>query len=240
MALFSTEAIVISSIKYSDSSLIVRLFTAEKGLQSFLIKGVLSSKKGKINAAYFLPLSQLKIVANIQDQRNLQSLREVSILHPYKTLGVAIKKQSIVLFLSEILSYCIQEQEKNEPLYEFLKHSFIWLDNHEKVSNFHVYFLLQLTKYLGFYPDVSFLEAQAFNLHEGEFTSFGPKEQLITGEKLKCFKRLLGINFEVLDSTQFTRKERKELLDMMIKYYETHVQGFRLPKSLKVLESVFS
>ena len=240
MSIYTTKAIVISSIKYSDTSLIVRLYTLEKGLQSFMLRGVLSSRKGKLKAAYFFPLMQLTIVANIKDNRNLQSIKDVSVSNHYNSLNTDIVKQSLVVFLSEILSNSIREQEKNESLFQFLESSFLWLDSNEKIGDFHLLFLLQLTKYLGFYPDVSLIQLNAFNLLEGEFTNYTLDNHSIKGDKLAIFKRLLGTNFDVLESIHFSKKERKELLTILTNYYELHLDGFKQPKSLHVFETVFS
>ena len=170
MALLTTKAIVISAIKYSDSSLIVKLYTREIGLKSYLIKGVLKSKKGKLKAAYFQPLTQLKIVASHQEKRNLHSIREAQVINVYQSIHTTIVKQSLVLFLAEMMSNAIQEEEPNILLYEYLETSLIWLDSHDKISNFHLLFLLNLTKYLGFYPDTSESERKGFHLREGFFT----------------------------------------------------------------------
>ncbi len=239
MAVCNTKAIVISSLRYSDTSLIVKLYTQEKGLQSFLLRGILSSKKGKLKAAYFLPLTQLQVVANIKEGKNLQTLKEVSVLHHYTSLNTDIVKQSIVLFLSEVLSSSIKEEEENPQLFKFLETAFLWLDVHDKVANFHLYFLLQLTKYLGFYPDTSLIDYQGFNLLEGEFTNYTLDNHIIKGEKLISFKLLLGTNFDALENISLTKKERKNVLVTLTTYYELHLDGFKHPKSLDVLETVF-
>lgn len=240
MSIISTKAIVISSIKYSDTSLIVKLFTQEKGVQSFLLKGILSSKKGAIKPGYFLPLTQLKIVANIRENKNLQSLKEVSVSHHYLSISNHIIKQSIALFLSEILAQSIQEHEKNNELFEFLESSFTWLDRHEKVSGFHLLFLIKLTKYLGFYPDTTDISFKGFNLLEGNFTNSTNENNILKGQKLIVFKKLLAIHFEDLDRISFSKTERKDLLNFLTHYFELHLEGFRNPRSLSVLESVFA
>lgn len=117
MAVITTRAIVLNSLKYSDTSLIVKCYTAEEGLKSYIIKGVLKAKKGGIKVAYFQPLTQLILVANHSTKSSLHTLKEVQILHPYKTIFRDIVKQSVVLFLSEVLSNSIQEEEKNTDFY---------------------------------------------------------------------------------------------------------------------------
>jgi DNA repair protein RecO (recombination protein O) len=240
MAIINTNAIVLSSLKYGDTSLIVRCFTFHEGIKSYLIRGVLKAKKGKIKAAYFQPLTQLNIEANHNNKGNLNSLKEVHVINPYKTIYSTIFKQTIVLFLSEILSNSIQEEEENISLFSFIETSLIWLDTHDKISNFHLLFLLNLSKYLGFYPDLLGVEKQYFNLVEGRFTAATLEKEVISGDDLFQFKKLLGTNFDTVEIVKFSKKERQSVLRIIIRYFELHLDGFRNPKSLGVLETVFS
>ena len=146
----NTKAIVLTSLKYGDSSLIVKAFTASDGLKSYLLKGVLAAKKGKLKTAYFQPLTQLEIVAYHKNKGTLESIREAKIDYHYQTLHTDIAKNAITMFLAEMLGNSIHEEERNEGLFEFLEASLQWLDAHDDISNFHLYFLLRLTKYFGF------------------------------------------------------------------------------------------
>ncbi|MFY7670465.1 DNA repair protein RecO [Tenacibaculum sp. MEBiC06402] len=240
MGLVSTKAIVFSTIKYGDTSLIVKCFTLEEGIKTYLIKGVLKSKKGKLKTAYFQPLTQLNLTASHNNKGNLNSLREASVNVPYETIPLEIKKQTIVLFLSEILSTIIQEEEKNEALYSYIETALIWLDTHDSIANFHLLFLLNLSRYLGFYPDTSNIDMNAFSLTEGLFTNQSYEKLTLTGADLTLFKKLLGINFDAINSVSFNKNERQTILRIIIQYFELHLQGFKKPKSLDVLETVFS
>lgn len=240
MALVTTKAIVLSSLKYGDTSLIVRFFTLKEGLKSYLIRGVLSAKKGKIKAAYFQPLTQLNIEASHNTKGALNSLKEVHVVNPYKQIYTNIYKQTIVLFLSEILGTTIQEEEENEPLYYYLETAFIWLDTHDEVSNFHLLFLLNLTRFLGFYPDTINKQLHYFSLLEGGFTNSNSDKDTIKNSELILFKKLLGINFDNINKVAFNKFERQQVLRIIIRYFELHLDGFKNPKSLSVLETVFS
>ncbi len=240
MAIVNTKAIVLSSLKYGDTSLIVRCFTWHEGVKTYLIRGVLKAKKGKIKAAYFQPLTQLNIEANHNNKGSLNSLKEVHVINPYKNIYSNIYKQTIVLFLSEIVSSSIQEEEENTPLFSFIETSLIWLDAHDKISNFHLLFMLNLSKYLGFYPDVSGIENQCFNLVDGGFTTATLEKEVINGDDLDQFKKLLGTNFDTIEEVKFSKRERQQVLSIIIRYFELHLDGFRNPKSLGVLETVFS
>lgn len=240
MAVINTKAIVLSSLKYSDSSLIVKCYTQEEGLKSYMIRGILKAKKGGLKIAYFQPLTQLKIVANHSNKGSLNSIKEVQVLNPYKTVYKDIVKQSVVLFLSEVLTYSIKEEEKNKPLYQYLESGLNWLDLNDKIANFHLLFLFNLTRFLGFYPDLSEKEKLGFDLLEGNFTDYTSHKNVISGVNYYQFKKLLGINFDSIENVSFNKQERQVVLKTIIRYFELHLDGFKKPKSLQVLETVFS
>ena len=240
MAIVNTKAIVLSSLKFGDTSLIVKCYTQEEGVKSYLIRGVLKPKKRGIKAAYFQPLTQLKIIAKHTTKNTLNAIKEVQIIYPYKSIHTNIVKQSVLLFLSEVLSNAIQEEEQNLALYEYLETAFIWLDLHDKVANFHLLFLLNLTGFLGFYPDTSEINKKGFDLLEGNFSDSIHEKNVISNNDFHQFKKLLGIIFDNLEKVAYSKDERQLVLQVIIHYFKLHLGSFRDPKSLQVLETVFS
>lgn len=235
----TTKAIVLSSLKYGDTSLIVKAFTFSDGLKSYLLKGILTSKKGKLKPALFQPLTQLEMVATHKNKGALENIREAKVLHHYQSLHSDVLKNSLVLFLAETLSIVIQEEEENQSLYDYLAYAFFWLDCHGKTSNFHLLFLLELTKYLGFYPDTSQPDLPYFDMQEACFVSSPNLNPLLEGQSLQNFKQILGINFDALSNVKLNNNQRQELLKKLLLYFELHLHGFRTPKSLAVLNAVF-
>lgn len=236
----TTKAIVLTSLKFGDTSLIVKAFTASDGLKSYLLKGVLASKKGKLKTAYFQPLTQLELVANHKNKGTLESIREVKVNYHYQSLHTDISKNAMTMFLAEMLGNSVREEEQNEELFQFLEASLQWFDSHESISNFHVYFMIRLTKYFGFYPDTNEVDATYFDLLEGKFTNTPSLNPILSGENLYFFKSFLGIKFDEIQSVKMNKTNRQELLKSLVLYYELHLQGFRKPKSLAVLNEVFS
>ncbi len=235
----STKAIVINTIKYGDTSLIVTCYTEIRGIKTYMLKGVLKSKKSKIKAAYFQPLTILNLIASHNSKGNLNTLKEVEVAYFYNSLYTNIKKQAITLFLAEILYFSLKEEEKNSILFQYLETAFMWLDTHEDVANFHLLFLLNLTKFLGFYPKLVNESYLYFDLMEGAFTN-KKTNTTISGEKLNQFKKILGINFDVIHKVNFSASNRQEVLMILIQYFQLHLEGFKKPKSLNVLKSIFS
>ncbi len=236
----TTKAIVFSAIKYGDTSLIVKVFTASDGIKSYLLRGVLISKKGKLKTAYFQPLTQLEIVANHRNKGTLETLREAKVYYHYQSLYADMAKNAMTLFLAELLVNSIREEERNEELFEFLEASLQWLDMHKDIANFHLFFMLSITKFLGFYPDVYHIDKPYFDLLEGEFVSVESLNPMLRGENIYYFKTFLGINFDAIHHVKMKKTNRQELLKSLILYFELHLQGFRKPKSLAVLNEVFN
>ena len=219
----TTKAIVLSSLKYGDTSLIVKAFTASDGIKSYLLKGILASRRGKLKTAYFQLLSQLEIVAYHKNKGTLETIREAKINYQYQSLQTNVVKNALTFFLAEMLSNSLQEEESHQNLFNFLEASLQWLDTNDEISNFHIYFLLVLTKYLGFYPETSDLNAPYFDLQEGAFIMTPSLNSLISGDNLNHFKQFLGINFDTVHTIKMNKKNRQELLNLLVLYYELHL-----------------
>lgn len=237
--LTKNHSIVLSKLKYKDYDLIVKCYTKERGIVSYMLKGVLKSKKGQTKTVYFQPLSQLQIEENFKPNQTLHFIKEVKLNYIYKSLHTNIYKSAIVLFISEILSNVLKEEEKNVKLYDYLETALQYLDNEEEYANFHLLFLLKLTRYLGFQPDNLSIDYPYFNLESGIFEPHNSGIYSISGENLTLLKRLLGINFDALSEVKINAKKRQEFLNMLLHYFELHLDGFKKPKSLQVLNEVF-
>jgi len=236
----TTKAIVFSAIKYSEADLIATCFTEVAGVKSYLLRSILKSKRGKLKASYFQPLTQLELIAEHKNKGTLEYIKEAKVYHPYQTLHTDIVKSGLVMFLSEMLKNCIREEEANTELYDFLENSFLWLDQNDEVANFHIFFLLQLSIYLGFYPDATNIEKRYFNIMEGNFQATNTSNYCLEGQQIENFKHFFNLNIETLHTIKLSKKERQSLLELVLSYYSFHIQGYQKPKSLSVLNQLFS
>ncbi len=235
-----TNAIVISALKYAEADLIVKCYTQKSGLKTYMLRGILKSRKGKFKASLFQPLTQLELVAKHKDKGTLEYLQDAKMLTHYQTLHTDVVKSAMVMFISEMLKNTIHEEEENEELYHYLENTFNWLDSHSDIANFHLLFLLKLTRYLGFYPEDSERDLMYFNLLDGVFQHSSTNTYCVDGELLQNLKLLLGTNFETLHNIKLTKTNRSELLDLILNYYQLHIESFKKPKSLKVLHEIFN
>ncbi len=237
--LTKNNSIVLSKIKYRDYDLIVKCYTQERGVVSYILRGVLKSKRGQTKTVYFQALSQLQLEENFKPNQSLHSIKEVKLSYIYKSLHTNIYKSAIVLFLSEILSNVLKEEEKNEDLFNYIITALQYLDSEDSFSNFHLLFLLKLTRYLGIQPENLKDNYPYFNLESGIFESSNHGIYSVSGENLTLLKRLLGTNFDALDTIKINANQRQEFLNMLLYYFELHLGSFKKPKSLQVLNEVF-
>lgn len=236
--LVKTKAVVFSAIRYQEKSLIVKCLTEEAGLKTYFIRNVFSKAKNAQNRVYFQPLTLLEIEADHKNKSSLEYIKSVSLAQPYHSLNIDYVKNVIAIFLAEFLSYAVKEEEPNKPLYTFIETAFLWFDNHEGTANFHLYFILELTKYLGFYFDDSDETSFYFNAREGVFVNqFNP--DCFNEEETILWRKLM--QFNLTDNEKyFSGNERRNLLRLLVTYYQKHIVNFKEPNALNVLIEVFS
>lgn len=236
----TTNAIVFSTIKYGEADLIVSCFTETYGIKSYLLRNILKSKKGKVRVSHFQLLTQLELTADHRDKGSLERIQEAKIIHHYKTLHTDLVKSGIVMFLAEMLKIAIQEEEANPDMFDYIRNALTWLDTHKAVANFHILFLLNLTSYLGFYPDNAYSNRKYFNLQEGNFEDVPIGITCQEGPKVEAFKQFFGMDFDAIEQIKLTKTIRSEVLDLILSYYQLHLQAYKKPRSLLVLNQLFN
>lgn len=240
--LHQTRGIVLHTLPYSDTSLIAKIYTERFGLQSYILSGA-RSKRGKAKGNLLQPLTQVDMVVMHKERNSLQRITEISCRQPYQHLHESPLKTGVALFLAEILYKSIREEESNLPLFEFLSGSLHILDLQEEgMANFHLCFLIQLSKYLGFFPHENEQGAPAyFDLQEGIFKPFEPHHPYYMAKpQAQLLEQLLVSTYDNLSALSFSNIERRDLLAQLILYYELHLDSMKDVKSHKVLEAIFS
>lgn len=242
IVLKQSKGIVLSYVKYSESSIIAKIYTKDFGLQSYMAKGVRSSKS-KSKIALFEPLAQVEIITYHNENKTIHTLKEIRSHYSYQSIPFDEIKRSILFFLDEILINTIKEESSNESLFDWLAHSLTWFDlSEESALNFHLAFMIQLSRFLGFYPKKS---SQAnnrfFDLENGVFVNFIPKTANYLNEELTFhFNKLYENTFEEAAKLALTSPQRRELINALVNYYKIHFPGFKDLKSLDVLKAILS
>ena len=236
-----TRGIVFRNQKYGETSVILDVFTEEKGLQSYIVHGVRTTK-ARVHASLVQVMSLVELVTYSRDDRALQHIKEIRPVWVYQSIPFDLKKGAIGLFMVEMARKSIREIEENRPLFEFLYDSFVYLDQLAgPVSNFHLRFLCELAVYLGFQPDGDATPGTPyFDLKEGMFVaSFPPHPYFLPEKESQLLDRLLHSTPESLPLISFTREERKAMLHHLMDYYRLHIENFPAIHSYQVLETVF-
>lgn len=239
--LYKTRGIVLHHIKYSETSVIVTIYTESFGRQSYIINGV-RSKKSRIKANILQPLFLLNMEVYHKPKRDLQRVKELQNDFVFSSLPYDIRKSTLAIFIAEILYKTIQEHEPNSDLFNYLYNSIKVLElKEEGISNFHLYFLLHLTKYLGFFPDNNYSEANGyFDLKLGSFVLLKPLHLFgLNAEESKVLSQLLKFSENQHESLRISYKIRMILLEKILDYYSLHNEGVSNIKSLSILKEVF-
>ena len=236
----STSAIVLSKIRYKDNDIIVKFFTKEYGVISFIVKGGQNSKKNKIKYVYFQELTILEIQFNYNLKRDLQYIKDIEIKHNYTSSHTDLVKVSVIMFLSEVLSNVITHQKRDIQLYNYIEQSLIWYDINKSNTYFHMIFLIELTRYLGFYPDMLSNNFKYFNLEGGSYEKSKTSEYSITGDSLNLFNQILGIKFDSNPLPALNSKDKMEIINIILTYYKLHINNFKPIKSLEIVKNIFS
>ncbi len=237
--LVKTEGIVIRSVKYSESSLICKIYTRELGMQSYIVNGVRGKSKGSARAPLLQAASILHLEVYHREHKNLQRIREFTPAHIFQRIPSDVKRGSMALFLMEVSNKTLMDESENREAFELLKSSLLHIDLEEKVANFHLYFLIRLSQILGFGPQFPHGVQTFFNLREGIFQSELPGHPDFAEEKSSAFlARLMQANH--VTEVEAGRHERKALLAKLLRYYELHLDHFRSLRSHSILNTVFS
>lgn len=236
MSAHNLEGIVLQKIDYSETSLIVKVLTPTEGIISFIFQGAKrKNKKGNL-------ISPLAVLNFDYYKRNDSSLAKVTSVEPaivFKSIPFDPYKSSVLFFMNEVLSKCIKEKDADPDLYTFLRSVLEILDLSEKIGNFPIKFLYQLTKYLGFYPQQE--EGGLYlDLQEGKYVRYIPNHPFyLSEEKSALLLQLSGMNFDGKSDPIITLEKRRELVYDLLKYYQVIFDNFEEIQSIAVLEATF-
>ncbi|MBQ6772140.1 MAG: DNA repair protein RecO [Bacteroidales bacterium] len=235
-----TQGVVLQNLRYGDSSLIVKVFTRNFGLRSYMLKGAFS-RNSKNKVALFQHLNIISFVeARRPEGSSLGYMKDVQLAWVYQSLPVEMKKSAILLYVSELLSKTLVGQEQNVPLYDFIVKSLQWLDLVEDhYANFPLYFTLELTRHLGFYPKTAFRPGDCFDMMEGVFGHDYPLHPYyLDAESASLLKALLCLGIEEACSLPLQLQQRRELLDGLVLYMRLHAPVMKEFHSHEVLQVV--
>jgi DNA repair protein RecO (recombination protein O) len=219
--LHKTRGIVFRFTKYGETSIIATIFTELFGLQSYMVNGV-RSKAAKNKIALYQPLTLLNLVAYHRENANIERIKEISCFHPYQTLNADIKKSTMAMFITELINKTVKDESHTHDMFEFLSTSLIAIDSLKTdYENSHLIFMVRLSRYLGF--GVQY----ANEVLGGKMTD--EKTELVLKELVEA-----DFNHAVI----LTNLQRKNILDLLIRFYADHIENLGELRSVQVLRDV--
>ena len=240
--LHKTRGIVFKTTDYGESSVIVQVFTEKFGLQSYIVNGA-KKPKAKIARNMLQPLHLLDMVVYYKNTGTVQRIKELKNTPLLQTIAYDVIKSSIAMFLNEVLYKAVKQQAADENSFGFIFSAIEWLDHQtEGLANFHLLFLIQLTRYLGFYPDRYLAgDADYFDMKNGVFCRYKPDSVLyLSPPHTQNFALLLQCSFEKMHLLKLTNDDRRYLVQKLLEYYALHIEGFANIRSHEVLEEILS
>ncbi|MBC7829870.1 MAG: DNA repair protein RecO [Chitinophagaceae bacterium] len=239
-----TKGIVIRTVKYGETSVIVSIYTELFGIQSYIVNGVrISSKKGSGKANLFQPAAILDLVVYHNELKNIQRIKEFKWGYLYHYLFFDVIKNSVALYMIELLQKTLKQPEPNPDLFHFIEDAFLHLDISDEtvVANYPLFFALQLSGFYGFrFSDTYSAKNNIIDLQEGEFVHEQPSHpyfleqnhSFVTSQLLKVMQP------NELTEIRLNKETRRVLLHAYETYYALHVQDFGTMKTLPVLQEV--
>lgn len=237
-----TRGIVLRSVRFGESSLIVDVLTKSSGRVSFMVH-IPKTSKGKIKKQYFQPMTLLDFEYDFRQRSNLQRIKDVRVSLPYSSIPIDPAKSCISLFLSEFIYYATRNEQENPTLFTYISTSLEWLDNaYEDFANFHLVFMMRLGKFLGFQPFLEdFTPGCFFDLRNGCFTLSMPLHtDFLNAADAGHLYNLMRMNFDTMKLFKLSHDDRNRITEIVLRYYKLHLPNMPELQSFDILREVFA
>ncbi|MCY7292497.1 MAG: DNA repair protein RecO, partial [Ferruginibacter sp.] len=238
--MFKTRAIILRTVKYGETSLVVTAFTELFGLQTYLVNGVRTSKKSGLKASLYQPASVVDMEVYHNERNTMHRIKECNRAHVFTNVLTDVVKNSVAVFLMELLYKLLKQPEQNSDLFYFCEDSLLQLDEAPAhvTANMPLFFALHISHFFGFKIDDNFSVENSFlDLQEGNFINERPHHTyFIEGENALITSELLKIMLPAeLNDIKMNHLKRRELLQRYMEYYAFHIQDFGQMKTLMVM-----
>ena len=241
MKSYKARGVVLHTLKYGDSSMVVHLLTDVGGRRSYMGQGVRSTRGRGSKLALFQPMFAVEFEGLESPRRQMDSFREIRSGAVLRSVPFDVRKSTIALFMAEVLYRLVRESEPNGPLFDFVWGSVGALDAMEEgVANFHLWFLANLSRFLGFYPGNAYTAGAFFDIREGLYTKTPPPHAgYMSGEHARTLDDFIRCDVRCLGEIGLNRRQRVGFLDALLVYYGYHLDAIRAVQSVKILQEVF-
>ncbi len=241
MKSYKGRGIVLHTLKYGDKSLIVYLLTDVGGRQSYMVPGIRSAQGRGSKAGLFQPMFTVEFEGLQSSKMQLHRFKEVQSGQLLRSIPFDVRKSTIALFMAEVLYRLVKESEPNPLLFDFVWSSIGALDElQEGIANFHLWFLSNFSRFLGFFPGNGYHTDDWFDIREGLYTSEQPLHpQVFDPETARFFRDFTECDVRLLAEIGMNRHQRVRLLQALLGYYAYHLDAIQSVRSVEILQEVF-
>ncbi len=235
------RCIVLRTVKYGDRSVIIDLLTREYGRMSVVWR-MPKLGRGSVRRQYLQTLSVLEVVCDRRSAVSLPLLKEARMAEPYSTMQTDPVKSCVAFFIAEFLCLATRSEQENPFLYDFVESSLVWYDaSLVATANFHLMFMMRVSRFLGFYPNVEdYSEGDFFDLRAGRFTSVSPLHgDFLRPDESRSICTLMRMTASNMHLFRLSRTQRNNIVEVLLRFYSLHIPDFRPLKSWDVLREVF-
>ena len=240
--LIKTEAIVLHSFKFGESRLIVEMFTREVGRLSFAVP-IPKTAKGRLKKQYFQPMTLLEVECDVRQNVQLQKLKDAHLLTAYTSIPFSPEKLALSLFIAEFLYHALRSEQQDKLLFAYVCDSMQWLDTVEVgFANFHLTFLMRMSRFLGFYPNLDdYVDGCVFDLRTATFSLQVPTHRdFLDSHDSQLIHTLMRMDFPTMHLFQLSHHDRNRITEVLLHYYRLHIPQFPELKSLGVLQELWA
>lgn len=237
-----SHGIVLRSLRYNDTQVIVSIFTEAAGTMDFIVRRAATARQA-VKASTWAPLTLVEVAWEPRQRTSLQRPRELALWRPWHTIPFNPSKAAMAIFLGELLGHALRSEQANRELFAFAANSLEWFDESEEhYANFHIVFLTRLTRFLGFMPNADeWHPGSLFDLQAGSFVDAPPPHSYyLEPAEAALVPKFLRMNVRSMQPVGLNGALRRRALDIITQFYRLHVPEFPELKSLSVLADVFA
>ena len=241
MRRYTARGVVIGTLKYGEKGMVVQMLTSTLGRQSYMVQGLGSRRGHGSRAALFQPMFALEFEGLESPKMEMHRFGEVHAGIVLQSIPFDVKKSSIALFMAEVLYRLVKESEANAMLFDFVWGSVEALDSAaEGVANFHLWFLSNLCRFLGFSPGNEYMPDAWFDTAEGVYTAAAPPhEHAMSQQNALILRDMLECDVRYLGEVGLNRRQRVDFLKALLAYYAYHLDTIHSVQSIRILQEVF-
>lgn len=239
--LYQTRAIVLRTVKYGESSLIVDMYTEQKGHQTFIVHSVRKAK-ATTPQSYLQLMSMIDMVAYHRDQRKIHNIKEIRLDHAYLSIPFDMRKSAVITCVAEITSRCLTTSYAQPDLFQFLHHELVEYDTPDHYDrDFLIRYLVSLTQFLGFGIELPLdgVSDKYLDLLAGNFVTIRPShDYIMSAEEIASLQLIMSAGSHIKEKIPL--ETRRRIIDQLVVYYQLHVETLREISSIKILRELIS